>query len=93
MGLSNAERVPGPQNQPDDRQSASAGLCDRDGTCALRQGLDPGTERLVGVGVVGAQQSAQRVRRRAQVQFLHRTRAVRPHQHGKHSRQRERRIL
>jgi len=93
MGLSNAERVPGPQNQPDDRQFASAEFSDRYGTCTLRQGLGRGPERLHGVGLVGTQQGTQRVRRRAQVQFFRRVRAVRPRQPDKHSRQRERRVL
>lgn len=67
MGLSDAERVPGPQDQPDDRQSEGAQFRDRNGTRALRQGLGHGTERLGGIWLAGAQQGAQRVRRRTQV--------------------------
>jgi len=91
MGPSNAELVPRPHNPPVDRQSEIAEFCDRNGTCTLRQGLEPTTKLLV--GVVGAPQRTQRVRRRAQVQFCRRTRAVRSRQHDKHLRQRERRIL
>lgn len=93
MGLSDAEHVPGPQDQPDDRQPEGAQFRDRNGTRALRQRLGHRTERLGGIELASAQQGAQRVRRRAQVQFCRWARAVRPRQPDQHSRQRERRIL
>lgn len=93
MGLPDAERVPRPEDQPDDRQSPAAQFRGRDGTRAVRQGLGSGAQRLGMVGLVGAQQGAQRVCRRAQVQFRRRPRAVRPRQRDKHPGQRERRIL